>query len=712
MRPWSLRLRVGLFFIALGVAVPVVVMGVLFAAWTLWGDSLAQGDAGPLLLAGAAASFVLVALVAGVWLLFDVNVAESLQRLANDAETALYANPDHWIDPRPGRHLGRLPEVLRAAVKALAEARRDTAQKIAEATGAVEQTRARLATLLNELEEGVVMCTLDHRILLYNRAALRLMQRGDGELGLGRSLFGFLNRQPFFHGLERLSNRLHDGRHRDHPDGLALILVCATVDGRTLLRGRMNLVTDDAEAPTAYLLTLHDATEDLEALGRRDHLLDRATNGLRRPLAALAVAAWILDNRDPPPEVRRRFARILAERVDELCRMVEDNAAAYSALLEGHWPLADIWSANLLDGVVRRLRDRDAVDAVMVGLPCWLHGDNTLLVELLDHLIGRLRDRGVDLSAQDDGEPRVTLEARPENSRVTLEVVWPGEPVPYTALESWLEVPLEGAPGGITGRDVLMHHKTDLWSQAAAGGRACLRMPLPQGVKKRTPRPALPPRPEFFDFNLPDTGARLGDCPLRVLSYISFDTETTGLQPSAGDRIVSLAGVRIVNGRVLTGESFSRLVDPGIPIPRRASRIHGITDDMVSGKPALADILPRFHAFARDAVLIAHNAAFDMKFLALEEKSSGLVFGNPVLDTLLLSVWLHDHESEHGLDAVAARFGVPLAGRHTAMGDALVTAAVFLRMIDLLEARGVTTLDQAIAAGNRMVAVRRQQEKF
>ncbi|MCB1921146.1 MAG: histidine kinase, partial [Candidatus Competibacteraceae bacterium] len=103
---------------------------------------------------------------------------------------------------------------------------------------------------------------------------------------------------------------------------------------------------------------------------------------------------------------------------------------------------------------------------------------------------------------------------------------------------------------------------------------------------------------------------------------------------------------------------------------------------------------------------------FDLKFLKLKEAESGVVFNHPVLDTLLLSVFLDDQSIAHNLDAIAERFGVQVSARHTALGDALVTAGIFVHMLALLEDLDVTTLGQAIAASSTIVKVRAQQKQF
>jgi len=159
--------------------------------------------------------------------------------------------------------------------------------------------------------------------------------------------------------------------------------------------------------------------------------------------------------------------------------------------------------------------------------------------------------------------------------------------------------------------------------------------------------------------------------------------------------------MRTLNGRLLAGEAFDQLVDPRRSIPEAGIPIHGIRPEMVRGQPTIAEVLPAFHAFARDTVLVGHNVAFDLRFFALKEDAAGVRFDQPVLDTLLLASLAWPNEETHGLDAIAARLGVTVAGRHSALGDARTTAEVFLKLVPLLRQRGLATLGEARTASRR-----------
>jgi DNA polymerase-3 subunit epsilon len=211
-------------------------------------------------------------------------------------------------------------------------------------------------------------------------------------------------------------------------------------------------------------------------------------------------------------------------------------------------------------------------------------------------------------------------------------------------------------------------------------------------------------RPEFYDFDLFNRAGEdhaRDDTPLASLAYTVFDTETTGLEPSAGDEIIQIGAVRIVNGRLLRHENIDQIIDPQRPLRPEGIPIHGITEEMVRGQPTIATILPQFHGFCEGTVLVAHNAAFDMRFLQLKEDKLGIRFTQPVLDTLLLSAVIHPNQESHKLEAIAERLGITIIGRHTALGDAIVTAEVFLRMLPALADMGIHTLGEARAAAEK-----------
>jgi DNA polymerase III subunit epsilon len=181
------------------------------------------------------------------------------------------------------------------------------------------------------------------------------------------------------------------------------------------------------------------------------------------------------------------------------------------------------------------------------------------------------------------------------------------------------------------------------------------------------------------------------DARLDDLTYVVFDTETTGLLPDQGDEIVQIAAVRIVNGKRVRGEVFDMLVNPGRSIPASSTAVHGVSEAMVRDAPGVVSVLERFRVFSQGAVLVAHNAPFDMEFLRRRERALGGRFDNPILDTVLLSAVVFGQAEAHTLDALAARLGLTIGKgeRHTAIGDAMATADVFLRLKDMLAGKGI-----------------------
>jgi DNA polymerase-3 subunit epsilon len=295
-----------------------------------------------------------------------------------------------------------------------------------------------------------------------------------------------------------------------------------------------------------------------------------------------------------------------------------------------------------------------------------------------------------------------------------IDLIWSGVFMSTETVMNWEIDPMSvaGESSPLTVRDVVERNGGEVWYQRDRASRhASFRFLLPVvSAQEAAPHgatgtgPVVDSRPEFYDFDLfkgEETDLALDDRLLAQLTYTVFDTETTGLSPSEGDEIIQIGAVRIVNRRLLYQESFEQLIDPQRSLPQKSVEIHGITADMLAGQPAIGIVLPSFRAFVADTVLVAHNAAFDMRFLEMKEATTGIRFDRPVLDTFLLSAVLFPAQESHRLEAIADRLGVSVMGRHTAVGDAIVTAEVFLKMLPLLVAKGIRTLGAAREASEK-----------
>lgn len=200
--------------------------------------------------------------------------------------------------------------------------------------------------------------------------------------------------------------------------------------------------------------------------------------------------------------------------------------------------------------------------------------------------------------------------------------------------------------------------------------------------------------------------------PLAVLAGVVFDSETTGLDVM-NDRIVSVGAVLVNGGYVAPGLNIDCLVNPDGPISRRSTAIHGITDDMVADAPPFAEIWQDLQAIFAERVVIGHNIGFDLAILRREVERAGLVWQTPkFLDTLRLAVGLFPDWQDLNLETIAGHLGVDVQGRHTALGDALVTAEIWVRLQPMLEEANVVTLGDAVAFQNTAQHVMGRQKNL
>ena len=592
--------------------------------------------------------------------------------------------------------------------------RQDMDERVRQASQGIEQERSRLAALMSELTQSVVVCNLDGRILLYNKQA-RLQSRalsgavgGGVELmGLGRSIYGVFDRQLVAHALENIQERMARGAAAPSAQ-----FVTTTAAGQ-LLRVQMAPVqaVEPHSALSGFVLMMENITRDFQSESARDQVLNSLTEGSRSSLANMQAALDMLDFDDLEPAMRSRFLGVIGEETRRMSQRLADLETGTTADLKTRWPMEDMLGADLLKAALRQMQSQRTVPISLaeVDAGLWLRVESFSLMQALSYLAARLVDE-FDVKFLQLRLSPATLPGH-EGRKAHLDLIWSGQAMSTETVMSWeLDAMRQGADGSLLSvRDVVERHGGAFWfererTRHQAFFRFLLPLASPQEPIDAATFVRNGSRPEFYDFDLFQTTAQsleLNDRLLTELTYTVFDTETTGLNPSEGDEIIQMGAMRIVNGKLLSQECFDQLVDPQRRIPAATIPIHGIEPHMVAGKPTIAQVLPSFHGFAKDTVLVAHNAAFDMRFLQLKEQATGLVFDQPVLDTLLLSAVVHPNQASHRLEAIAERFNVTVVGRHTAMGDAMVTAEVFLKLIPLLAEKGIRTLGQAREAAQK-----------
>ena len=637
----------------------------------------------------------------------------ALPELAEQTRALVNASAPLQLKARAQADQQPLADAVNALAAQRDALRADVAAEVARASASVRLERNRLAALMSELTQSVVVCNRDGRILLYNQRARRQFRAlsdapqlaGGAELiGIGRSIYAVFDKRLVAHALESISHRRARGAQQPSAQFVT------TTRGGQLLRVQVAPVhdagEDEAEADRlgGFVLMLDNITRSFEEESARGQLLHGLTEGSRASLASLQAAVEMLGYDDLEPAMRERFLGVLRDEVRTLAGRVDEVARQSADSLRTRWPLEEMQGAEFVELAARQVGAHCGVPAMVgaVDAGLWLRLDSFSMLQALAYLGQRLVDEFTVRA--------LTLRLAATGARAQLDLVWTGHAMSTETVMSWemdaMRIGAETHPLSV--RDVVERHDAEMWFERdRAAHQAFFRFLLPlasSGDEAAEGLAEVESRPEFFDFDLfaqADTDTALDERPLGELVYTVFDTETTGLNPSGGDEIIQIGAARVVNGRLLRQESFEQLVDPGRDIPAAGIPIHGITPDMVVGQPRIDEVLPAFHQFAQDTVLVAHNAAFDMKFLQLLEPRTGLRFQQPVLDTLLLSAVVHPNQESHRLEAIAERFGITVLGRHTALGDAVVTAEVLLKLIPLLKDMGIVTLAQARAAAQQ-----------
>jgi len=181
----------------------------------------------------------------------------------------------------------------------------------------------------------------------------------------------------------------------------------------------------------------------------------------------------------------------------------------------------------------------------------------------------------------------------------------------------------------------------------------------------------------------------------RDQTYCVLDTETTGFDVNQGDRIVSIGAVTINNLEINYKTKYDQIIDPERDIPIKSSQVHGIYPRDIKGKPKIREVEHEFASFIGNNIIVGHNIDFDIGFIKniIPYSELRLKFkNNIVLDTLNLAVSLLPELRSHGLTDLCHHFKILVSDRHTAYGDSLMTAKLFIKLITIAEQNGFRTI--------------------
>ncbi|MFM8339476.1 MAG: DNA polymerase III subunit epsilon, partial [Fluviibacter sp.] len=357
----------------------------------------------------------------------------------------------------------------------------DVEAQVAKAKANVEEEKNRLAALMSELAQAVVVCNLDGRILLYNNRARFMFESlakgptsvSSGALiGLGRSINSILEESQVDYARETIRIQLERGNRH------AIANFVTTTDNSQLIRVQIAPVLRDAngaQTASGYILLIENITRALEQDAKRDTALGELTEGSRASLGTLRAAVEMLaDNPEMAATDRDRFVGVLSSEVKRMSERLDETLKTLADSLRQNWPLDDMMAADILEAAGRRIESRLKLPVNVItdaSEPLWVRADSFALVSALAFLAGRI---------QESGETRsLTLALGCDERFVHIDLMWLGLSMSSETVLSWEIEPMRDGHGvnPPTLREVLDRHGGEIWYQRQrAANQASLRL--------------------------------------------------------------------------------------------------------------------------------------------------------------------------------------------------------------------------------------------
>ncbi len=696
------------FLIATGIVISATILvigGVLFFVWQHLTAQQVQTVTQIVqlhLYKFLAVGFIVVAVVGlGLESIYE-NYIHPIKKISAGASVIYSSNPSHRIHVNGSQSINALTGIINNFADMFENLSRDITEQILASRTEVEKEKNLLASIMAELPQGVIICNRSGRILLFNSRAKHMFthsshtSRAEHFIGLGRSIFHLIDKDLVAHAIEEIEERLNKDKQ-----SLASYFITPIYTG-ILVSIEAIPILDEEQLMTGFILTFKDISYQVDKYENIDNWLQTFRQTLNHHFEQ---TRGLIGDLIESSETEKQTYNLYEHKIQKYLAHIEDQfKETQNNIIDAsltHLPLSRLNLGDFLLMIQQQALDQNGIRVNTVD-----HTDSKRL--LADSYSFAMAFNFLFVNLSDVTQQQAfDLTVKNSNGRIFFEISWPGRPASRIQIEDIITKKIRGLPsfGYILKQNQsefqILSDNMQSTSLVRITANAEMESAFTNNKRKAV---VAQSRPEFYDFDLfkiDDDTKDIFNRDLRKIIFTVFDTETTGLDPDGGDEIISIAAVRVVNGRIVYQDIFEELVDPKRDIPIESYRIHGINYEMLRDKPDIQTILPLFKMYTYDTVLVGHNIAFDMKMFKVKEKITDTVFDNPVLDTLLLSASLYPVNERHDMENIAKRLGVNIIGRHTALGDAIATAEIFTKLIPLLNSNGIFTLKNALEASKK-----------
>ncbi|MCF6247023.1 MAG: PAS domain-containing protein [Desulfobacula sp.] len=631
------------------------------------------------------------------------NYIQPLKKISSQAAIIYSSNPSHRLKISGSSEILDLSRIVNNFADIFENLSKDITEQILSARKETEKERNLLAAIMAELPEGVIICNRSGRILLFNSLAKKLFShstypnRAEHFIGLGRSIFHLIDKELIIHAIDEIEERLNEKK-----DSLASYFITPIYTG-ILLSMETTPVLDQNKLMTGFILTFKNISDQVN---KYENVGDWLTSFKQNMVSNFGRTKLFIKDILDTPHQEKRTHELYQKKISKNLEQIESHFDEISSsILDAtliQLPLTKLLLSQFLLYIKKKVEEQSGVQINIINKEeknKRMLADSYSLTHAFVFLI-------INLS-EITGKKKLDLKVSTSNGRILFDISWHDITASQIQIENILTKKIRSLPSF----DFVLKQNRSQFNIISKNLKTCSQVRISAGAelksvftKKKRGAVIAGSRPEFYDFDLfklDDDTKDIFNTDLRKIIFTVFDTETTGLDPDGGDEIIAIGAVRIVNNRIVYQDIFEELVDPNRDIPMESYKIHGISYEMLKGKPDIRTTLPLFKIYTYETVLIGHNIAFDMKMLKVKERAAHTTFNNPVLDTLLLSAVLNPVDERHDMENIANRLGVNIIGRHTALGDAIATAEIFLKLIPLLNANGIFTLKNALEASKK-----------